>query len=1141
MRIYAGGAVTLVLITTLAGQPLVLGTSPVVAAPQSVKPDGAGAAPRPPAARDATVTLITGDRVRLLSRADGQVATAIEPGPGRERIEFAQPFRFNGRQRQLSVIPSDAAPLLAAGRLDPRLFNVTELARQGFTDAAAPALPLIITYARMATARAGLPAAATAVRSLPSVNGAAIEADRWRGNDFWTWLTGGRSAAGPPAGGPPTPTALAAGVGGVWLDARSHPTLDASAPQVGAPAAWQAGLTGAGVTVGVLDTGIKADHPDLAGKVIEQRDFTDSLPGGGDDIGHGTHVAGIIAGTGAASGGRFRGIAPDAKLLSGRVCQWFGCSDSDVIAGMEWIAPQVKVVNMSLGGGSTDGTDPLSQALNNLTAQHGTLFVVSAGNSGGIDQVSSPASADAALAVGSVTKQDATSSFSSRGPRAGDFAVKPDIAAPGSGIVSARAPGTDGGDADPVDANYARLSGTSMAAPHVAGAAAILSQQHPEWTAARFKPTLMSTATPTAGVFDQGAGRLDVARAITQRVTTTGGSLSYGFFAWPHNQPPVAKTVTYRNDGDAAVTLSLDLAVTGPGGGPVPAGLFTISAGQVTVPAHGTADVTVTATPAAGETGQYAGRLTATAPGVTVRTALGAFLEPESYNLNLRLVSRTGQFDSGFGFAVNTATGEAHDLRIGGDGTAVVRLPKGRYDVNAFDISTDPANPAAPTTVTLMSRPNLTLAADVAVTLDARAGKPAKAIVDRPDATNQFGQIGLVSGNPAGDRGGTISFLVRPQRQIFAVPTRGKVTDHTFNFFLRLTMAAARPGTDPSGYVYHLAFLERGRIPANPAYRRPDAELATVDSRYHVQGVPSDGLRFDFARFPVAGTFAQFDFYGHTLPSRRTEFYSAHPDVTWVSNLGVTTAEAQGYEFHESIRTFRPGRQAAGWNRAPIGPAFGAPDSGYGVARAGTKLGVAVTLASGSDPHQAADPASAADGMTGTTTLTRDGVVLGSSAQPGIGEFDIPDAPGTYQLRATADRVVPWSVVGTRVDATWTFHEPGAAAPAAPLPLLVVRAAGAVDDQGRAPAGCHFQLSLTVQRQPGSSRAPLRALTVQASFDDGATWVPVPVSRYGDRGQATVPHPARDGFVSLRIAARDAAGNAVTQTVIRAYQIVAAG
>jgi hypothetical protein len=1110
------------------------GARTATAAPRPSAPPPAG--PPPGAAALATITLITGDRVRLAGQPGGQITVGIEPAPGREHIGFMRDGHTGARGKDISVLPSDAVPLLAAGRLDPELFNVTGLARQGFTDATA-ALPLIVTYGQAAAAaRTPVPAGAAAtVRALPSVNGAAVRQDKRRGSEFWNWLTGTTA-----------PGTLKGGVAKVWLDRVAHPMLDVSVPQIGAPAAWRAGLTGAGTTVGVLDTGIKADHPDLAGKVVEAKDFTGTRPDAGDDIGHGTHVAGIIAGTGAASNGRYRGVAPDAKLVSGKVCVAFGCPDSAVIAGMEWIASKVRVVNMSLGGDSTDGTDPLSLAVDNLTAQYGTLFVVSAGNDRSLSSpepgqsVTTPAAADAALAVGSVDSQDQTSVFSPRGPRLGGYAVKPDIAAPGTDIVSARAAGTPDGDIDPVDANYARLSGTSMAAAHVAGAAAILAQQHPDWTAARLKPTLMSTARPTAGVFEQGAGRVDVARAVTQPVSATGGSLSYGFFAWPHDQR-VTRNVTYRNDGAAAVTLTLSLAVTAADGTPAPAGLFTTSAAQVTVPAHGTADVAVTLNAGAGGAGQYGGRLTATAANVAVQTALGAFLEPESYNLTVRLVSRTGHFNSGLGEVVNTQTGEAFGLRpFNADGTAVVRLPKGRYDVDAFDLSDDPANASQPLTVTLMSRPGLTVGANISVRLDATAGRPVNTVVDRPDARLQFGEIGLVSGNPAGDRTSEIGWFASPAQQLFAVPTGAKVTDHTYAFFFRPTLAAVPPASDPSAYVYQLAFLERGRIPASTTFRAHNSELATVDTRYHTQGVPSSvALRADYARLAIPGAGSgMFEIYRYTLPSRRTEYYSASPDITWMHLLALIPADESDTEVNWSVRSYQPGTYQAGWNRAPLGPAFGDAADGWGVMRAGNQLAVAVSTLSGNDPEQFTSPPL---GMTGTTTLSRDGVVLGTSPRPGLGAFPVPDTPGTYTLRSTATRSVPWSVIGSKVDVAWTFHEPGAAAPAAPLPLLVVRARGEVDDQDRAPAGGTYPLSLTVQRQPGAPAVALAGLRVEASFDDGTTWQTAPTLRFGDRGLAVLRHPAGNGFVSLRITASDADGNTVTQTVTRAYQTVAGG
>src|SRR5439155_11214478 len=217
-----------------------------------------------------------------------------------------------------------------------------------------------------------------------------------------------------------------------------------SVPQIGGPAGGQAGFDGTGVTVAVLDTGVDDTHPDLAGKVVGSSDFTDSGTTT-DGHGHGTHCASIIVGSGAASGGRYRGVAPGAKLMVGKVLADDGSGlDSWVMAGMDWAARSgARIVSMSLGGDATDGTDPLSAEIDALTAETGTLFVVAAGNSGAPVTIGSPGTASTALTVGAVDKQNRMADFSSRGPRLGDGAAKPEIVAPGVGIVAARAAGTD--------------------------------------------------------------------------------------------------------------------------------------------------------------------------------------------------------------------------------------------------------------------------------------------------------------------------------------------------------------------------------------------------------------------------------------------------------------------------------------------------------------------------------------------------------------------------------------------------------------------------------------------------------------------------------------------------------------------------
>lgn len=542
--------------------------------------------------------------------------------------------------------------------------------------------------------------------------------------------------------------------------------------------------------------------------------------------------------------------------------------------------------------------------------------------------------------------------------------------------------------------------------------------------------------------------------------------------------------------------------------------------------------MTVTANPSVAVPGYFSGRLTATGGNVAVQTALGMVFEPESYGTTVRVISRTGHFFGAFGWAVNTVTGMAYNTSYDDNGVAVARLPKGRYDFNAFDLSDDPNNAERPSSGTLVSRTNVEVGTDTTVTLDARPGKPADFVVDQPGVKHKFSTVGQLSG--AQGTGGVIVLIRGATSQAYAVPTE-KVTDHNYLYFIRENLVG-------DGSVFFLADLEEGRIPAEPRKRVRTHELARVDTRYHHQGErpESNHFKFTFSRFGRPGTGEVFEFLQVPVPSRRVEYYTAETGVTFVQLLGLDSPESSGYEWHESLQSFRPGHYLAGWNRAPLGPAFGDPSEDWGVIRDGKKLNVLVSLLAGSDPTQVTSAASPEDGMRGTTTLSRNGVVIGTSDEPGFGQFDIPDSAGTYELRATATRVVPWSVIGTAADIKWTFREPGAGAAAKPLPLLVVRAVGDVDEFGRAPAGRNFSLVLQAQRQPGAPTSRLASLKVETSFDDGMTWRDAPSGYFGDVGYTQIRHPAGNGFVSLRITARDANGSTVVQTVTRAYQIVSA-
>ena len=181
--------------------------------------------------------------------------------------------------------------------------------------------------------------------------------------------------------------------------------------------------------------------------------------------------------------------------------------------------------------------------------------------------------ATAALTVGAVDAQDELADFSGRGPRYGDYAMKPDITAPGVDIVGARATGTTLGE--PVGRWYTRATGTSMATPHVAGAAAIMAQRWPDWTPARIKAVLMGTADPhpDLGVYDQGGGRLDIAHAIDQRLISRRANLDFGWFRYPQTDAqPVTRSFPLLNLATTEATVDLRLELEDGDGNPAPAG-----------------------------------------------------------------------------------------------------------------------------------------------------------------------------------------------------------------------------------------------------------------------------------------------------------------------------------------------------------------------------------------------------------------------------------------------------------------------------------------------------------------------------------------------------------------------------------------
>jgi serine protease AprX len=368
----------------------------------------------------------------------------------------------------------------------------------------------------------------------------------------------------------------------VSLDHPLRASDDISDAATNVPSAWNAGLNGAGIGVAVIDSGINDSHPDLQNwngnrsRVVYHQDFTGTPTSNSsgaqyDLYGHGTHVAGIIGGNGSMSSGNYIGVAPAVTLIDLRALDANGGgTDSAVIAAIqEAIALQnkynIQVINLSLGRGIAVGyaQDALCQAVESAW-KAGIVVVVASGNYGrlsiagsnGYGTVTAPGNDPFVITVGAMNSDGSSAqaseimtSYTSKGPTTYDHVVKPDIMAPGNGIVSLVAPGAtleaeypaqlvDGNNGQP---DYFTLSGTSMATPVVSGAVALLIQQNgnltPDQVKARLMqstyanfsgstvasvPSLNQTFTEYYDLFSVGSGLLNMQAALSDNSLAPG-------------------------------------------------------------------------------------------------------------------------------------------------------------------------------------------------------------------------------------------------------------------------------------------------------------------------------------------------------------------------------------------------------------------------------------------------------------------------------------------------------------------------------------------------------------------------------------------------------------------------------------------
>jgi subtilisin family serine protease len=726
------------------------------------------------------VTLITGDVVTLSTSSTGNTATVVTPvgAPASARI-----IETGG---DLYVYPDSALPLVAAGALDKHLFDVSQLVADGYADANSATLPLIITYTNAKSARlsTSIPDGAARLRTFTSIDGTSVAETRTHAAEFWEGITDNSSASARSS-----KPRLSSNIAKVWLDGKVTASLAQSTAQIGAPDVWTGGDTGQGVTVAVIDTGIDSAHPDFVGRIKDSASFVPNEDTT-DRNGHGTHVASTIAGTGAASNGLERGVAPSATLDIAKVLGDDGSGqDSWVIAGMEWAAREehARIISMSLGSDPSDGSDPTSQAVDNLSKETGALFIIAAGNSGAPNTIAAPGAATDALTVGAVDSNDDVADFSSQGPRLGDALIKPEISAPGVDILAARSQfATEG------SGYYQTLSGTSMATPHVAGAAALLLEAHPDLTGPELKDDLIATskATPSFTPFQAGNGRVDIAATVASTVFATGTASAGRVDS--SDTDPVNRPITYTNIGSEPVTLHVAIAVPG-----APDGLFALSSPTVTVPAHGTATATLTISPALGSiSASYTGELNASSLGGTdkVRTAIAVGATTHALTLTLKDFSGA----PGNGTVELLSAGEGLNF-IPVNGTTTIYLPDASYSAMMF---TDVPGTHGPDSlgIALLGNPDITLDENKTIVFDSSKVQQIETLVPQP-TTDSYRRLDYF--RSIGDQQ-TRSFRESSNRydSVWTVPTSGRVTHGEFDLTARWRKEQAELSVSSSTHKY---------------------------------------------------------------------------------------------------------------------------------------------------------------------------------------------------------------------------------------------------------------------------------------------------------------------------------------------------
>jgi len=1092
------------------------------------------------------VTLITGDLVIVTLFPDGRKSFAVQPvNPGEEFASFTQ-------GNHTYVVPSSAR----LDNLDMNLFDVDYLLREKYYQLSY--LPLLVTgtsKTAIQTLVASQSLLSSITRTFKILPAFAAQPKMSDIRNLYETLVGRPETAK------------------IWLDRVNHASLNESVPLIEAPSVWSMGYDGTGVRIAILDTGIDATHPDVSGKIDSAVDMTDD--GTTDDLyGHGTHVAIIAAGTGKASDGKFKGVAPGASLMNVKVLNRYGWGyDSWIISGIEYATNHGgNIVSMSLGGAPTDGSDPLSQAVDAAVAK-GVVVAVAAGNSGSYFTVGTPGAARQAITVGASDKLDTLAYFSSRGPTV-DFRVKPDILAPGVNIISGHAahcissyvcsyipnpPGQPPSGPPNYPPFYNSLSGTSMATPHVSGLIALMKQANAAWTPAFIKDALINTALQLDGydIYEQGGGRIQAPDAVQTTMLMDPGSYSFGVLS----APPVAAAYSdfsVYNLGGSAFDVSLSVTLVDIQSGSSYSSAATMNVTSLSVSGSSSKGIRLTIDLTSLPTSVYSGLICATrTDGKTIHSVFGF---AKLRTVKVTKLNRQGTTASGdYLYAWKTDASSWFDLMLNfrsaladTGGHATFFLGDGVYTFASFD--------SDETGMTIAE--NVDVSSQVDLNLDERNNMRISfdpAIPDQKIFQVRFRlsfEIPIPGGTPYGSNTHFVDFL-------YASNTYPSSSD----MFVGSTSAHAL-----FNYQY---FPGSAYNPADPDFI---AATSWGDLQYYIHGISEPivwvadysqivvkSTQYSAKLNPSARTLnmmlwpynkAWFDSqrnlgrpfwmdmqsnYYTFLPQARTEFLSPDtyysemvtlnqiwpPPGAWVTLQSPLPVGLYGlYEVRETWpgRVWEPGESfAETWNGIFSSQLNLVVDSPYSTSMIGSLFMDSYLHAFGDNAGE----------VTGKLTVRKEGYSFSTDLYNYPFSLTVPiDGFGSYIVNIHGTQGC--EPLSTETDANYTLS---IQSNGLLLPPLIEFRSSQIDLYNTATGGSGsppVQIDLRVDT-PSSI---VTDVTLNYSMDDGASWNPVQVVATGDPREFVADLPlSAPGYVSLWATARDGNGNTVSQIVKRAFAV----